>query len=338
MTVQPKPSLKRGRAGAHADTTPGMEAALRVLRMEAEGLKALAASLDDSFAAALNMLAGIKGRIVVTGMGKSGHIANKIAATLASTGSPAMYVHPAEASHGDLGMITEDDAVLALSNSGDTPELADIIAYSRRFRIPLIAITSGKNSALAKAADAALILPPVDEACAIVQAPTTSTTMSLALGDAIAVALLERHGFTPSDFHVLHPGGKLGRRLIKVADLMHGGSQLPLTSESASVSDAVRIISAKGFGSVGVLDGDGKLIGIITDGDLRRHMSPTLPSQRVGEVMTRRPKTIQADALAGEALAVMNMGTHPITTLFVVENDRPVGIVHMHDLLRAGVA
>jgi arabinose-5-phosphate isomerase len=249
-----------------------------------------------------------------------------------------MYVHPGEASHGDLGMITEGDAVLALSNSGDTPELADIIAYTRRFRISLIAITGGKNSALAEAADVALILPAVDEACSIVQAPTTSTTMSLALGDAIAVALLERRDFTPTDFHLLHPGGKLGRRLIKVVDLMHGGDHLPLTGEATRVSDAVLIISEKGFGCIGVVDREGRLIGIITDGDLRRHLSASLWSQPASEVMTRKPKTISADALAGEALAVMNMGAHPITTLFVVESDKPVGIIHMHDLLRAGVA
>jgi arabinose-5-phosphate isomerase len=338
MTAQSKPAPKRGRSDMQSDSQRDLAAALRVLGMEADGLKALAASLDDTFVAALDRLAGAKGRIVVTGMGKSGHIANKIAATLASTGSPAMYVHPAEASHGDLGMITEGDAVLALSNSGDTPELADIIAYTRRFRIPLVAITARRDSALAKAADVALILPKIDEACTIVEAPTTSTTMTLALGDAIAVALLERHGFTPGDFHVLHPGGKLGRSLIKVADLMHGPDRLPLAGESTTVGDAVPVISAKGFGCIGIVDRQGQLIGIITDGDLRRHMSPTLSSQPVGEIMTRKPKTIHADALAGEALAAMNMGARPITTLFVVENDKPVGLVHMHDLLRAGVA
>jgi arabinose-5-phosphate isomerase len=249
-----------------------------------------------------------------------------------------MYVHPAEASHGDLGMIVESDAVLALSNSGDTPELADIIAYTRRFRIPLVAITGGKSSALATAADAALILPSVDEACPMGLAPTTSTTMTLALGDAIAVALLERRGFTPTDFRVLHPGGKLGRSLIKVSDLMHGGERLPLTGEAASVTDAVLVISEKGFGCVGIVDRSGALIGIITDGDLRRHLSATLWSQKAAEIMTRKPKTIASDALAGEALAAMNMGAKRITTLFVVEGDKPVGIVHMHDLLRAGVA
>jgi arabinose-5-phosphate isomerase len=312
--------------------------AVRVLGVEADGLRALAASLDHAFSTALDLLAGAKGRIVVTGMGKSGHVGNKIAATLASTGSPALYVHPAEASHGDLGMITESDAVLALSNSGDTPELADIIAYTRRFRIPLVAITGGKTSALAKAADVALILPAVDEACPMGLAPTTSTTMSLALGDAIAVALLERRGFTPTDFRVLHPGGKLGRSLIKVSDLMHTGERLPLAGEATKVTDAVLVISEKGFGCVGIVDGKGGLIGIITDGDLRRHMSATLWSQKAAEIMTRKPKTIAPDALAGEALAAMNMGARRITTLFVVEGDKPVGIVHMHDLLRAGVA
>jgi arabinose-5-phosphate isomerase len=338
MTAQSKPAAKRGRSDIQSAAQRDLAAALRVLGMEADGLKALASSLDKSLVSALDLLAGVKGRIVVTGMGKSGHIANKIAATLASTGSPALHVHPAEASHGDLGMITESDAVLALSNSGDTPELADIIAYTRRFRIPLVAITGGKDSALAKAADAALILPKVDEACPMGLAPTTSTTMALALGDAIAVALLERRGFTPSDFHVLHPGGKLGRSLIKVADLMHSGERVPLTSESTSVADAVQIMSEKGFGCVGLVSRDGRLSGIVTDGDLRRHLSPTLPSQRIGDIMTREPKTILADALAGEALAAMNMGARPITTLFVVESGKPVGIIHMHDLLRAGVA
>src|SRR5262245_36652433 len=338
MTAQSKPASKRERSDIQSEAQRDLAAALRVLGTEADGLKALATSLDKSFVAALDLLAGVKGRIVVTGMGKSGHIANKIAATLASTGSPAMHVHPAEASHGDLGMIREGDAVLALSNSGDTPELADIIAYTRRFRIPLVAITGGKDSALAKAADAALILPKVDEACPMGLAPTTSTTMALALGDAIAVALLERRGFTPSDFHVLHPGGKLGRSLIKVADLMHSGERVPLTGEPTSVADAVQIMSEKGFGCVGIVNRDGRLSGIVTDGDLRRHLSPTLPSQRIGDIMTREPKTIPADALAGEALAAMNMGARPITTLFVVEKGKPVGIIHMHDMLREGVA
>ena len=338
MTAQPKPTPKSGRASAQPDSSRDLAAAVRVLGVEAEGLRALAASLDQIFSKALDLLSSAKGRIVVTGMGKSGHVGSKIAATLASTGSPAMYVHPAEASHGDLGMIVESDAVLALSNSGDTPELADIIAYTRRFRIPLVAITSGKSSALATAADAALILPSVDEACPMGLAPTTSTTMTLALGDALAVALLERRGFTPTDFRVLHPGGKLGRSLIKVSDLMHGGERLPLTGETTSVTDAVLVISEKGFGCVGIVDRDGGLIGIITDGDLRRHMSATLWSQKAGEIMTRKPKTIASDALAGEALAAMNMGARRITTLFVVEGGKPVGIVHMHDLLRAGVA
>jgi arabinose-5-phosphate isomerase len=338
MTAQPKPTLNSGRASAQPDSSRDLAAAVRVLGVESEGLRALAASLDQTFSKALDLLSSAKGRIVVTGMGKSGHIGSKIAATLASTGSPAMYVHPAEASHGDLGMIVESDAVLALSNSGDTPELADIIAYTRRFRIPLVAITGGKSSALATASDAALILPLVDEACPMGLAPTTSTTMTLALGDAIAVALLERRGFTPTDFRVLHPGGKLGRSLIKVSDLMHGGERLPLTGETTSVTDAVLVISEKGFGCVGIVDRNGGLIGIITDGDLRRHMSATLWSQKAGEIMTRKPKTIASDALAGEALAAMNMGSRRITTLFVVEGDQPVGIVHMHDLLRAGVA
>jgi arabinose-5-phosphate isomerase len=323
---------------APAEARRDSAAARRVLEAEIEGLRRLGDVLDDKLAAALDLLAGARGRIVVTGMGKSGHVANKIAATLASTGSPAMYVHPAEASHGDLGMIAEGDAVLALSNSGDTTELADIVAYTRRFRIPLVAITGGRDSALAEAADAALILPAADEACPLGLAPTTSTTMMMALGDALAVALLERRGFTPSDFRALHPGGKLGRRLTKVADLMHRGDKLPLAPESTTIADAVLVISEKSFGCVGIVDSDGRLIGIVTDGDLRRHMSPALWSQTAAEIMTPDPQTIPPQALAGEALAAMNMGTRRITALFVVEDDRPIGIVHMHDLLRAGVA
>ncbi|RMG09387.1 MAG: KpsF/GutQ family sugar-phosphate isomerase [Planctomycetota bacterium] len=317
-----------------------LEAARRVLRQEIDGLAALGASLDHTFGRALNLLDGISGRITVTGMGKSGHVARKIAATLASTGAPAQFVHPGEASHGDLGMIAPGDAVVALSNSGETPELSDIITYTRRFAIPLVAITGGADSALAQAADVALILPKAPEACPMGLAPTTSTTMMLALGDAVAIALLERKGFTAQDFQRLHPGGALGRRLLHVADIMHGADELPLCRPDTLMAEAILTMTERRFGCVGVIDGDGALIGIITDGDLRRNMTPRLLDLAAREVMTRQPRTISPQALAAEALGIMN-GLHNerrITSLFVVDGARPVGIVHIHDCLRAGVA
>lgn len=327
-------SRRGSKAKAHDDLT----VASRVLRLEADGIRALALGLGDSFVRAIDMLARRTGRIVVTGMGKSGHVGRKIAATLASTGSPALFVHPAEASHGDLGMIAVGDAVLALSNSGDTPELADIIGHTRRFRIPLVAITAGASSVLADAADVTLLLPRADEACPLGLAPTTSTTMTLALGDAIAIALLERHGFSMSDFKTLHPGGQLGRRLLKIADIMHTGDRVPLARPDSPMSDAILMMTQKSFGCIGIIDDRDRLIGIITDGDLRRHMSPDLLKQRAGDVMTASPKTIRPHQLAEEALAMMNMSEHPFTALFVVENGQPIGIVHVHDCLRAGVA
>ncbi len=310
-----------------------------VLATEASGLRALAASLDDGFVAALELLAVASGRIVVTGMGKSGHVGRKIASTLASTGTPALFVHPAEASHGDLGMMVSGDVVLALSNSGETAELADIIAHSRRFGLPLVAVTGNADSTLARAADAVIRLPAAAEACPMGLAPTTSTTMQLALGDAVAVALLLRRGFGPADFQAFHPGGKLGARLRRVRDLMSGGDALPL-AESGTVMDVALLrMTEKRFGCLGVVGGDGRLVGILTDGDLRRAMNPGLLAQRVGELMTANPRTIGPDALAAEALHAMNAGARPITTLFVVGADgRPVGILHIHDLLRAGVA
>jgi arabinose-5-phosphate isomerase len=315
--------------------------ARRVLATEAAGLAALAAALDSRLDAALDRLAGATGRVVVSGMGKSGHVGRKIAATLASTGTPALFVHPAEASHGDLGMIGPGDAVLALSNSGETPELENLIAYTRRFAIPLVAIVGRAPSTLADAADVALVLPPAPEACPLGLAPTTSTTMALALGDAIAVALLERRGFTAEKFSVFHPGGKLGRKLLRVRDLMHTGEELPLAAPDAKVSDAIVAMTAKRFGCLGLVDAGGQLVGIITDGDLRRHMSADLLARSAAEIMTRGPKTIRPEALAGEALRLMNEKS--ITALFVVpdtgaEAGRPVGIVHLHDCLRAGVA
>jgi arabinose-5-phosphate isomerase len=269
-------------------------------------------------------------------MGKSGHIGRKIASTLASTGTPALYVHPAEASHGDLGMITVDDAVLALSNSGETPELADIVAYTRRFSIPLLAIVGRADTSLVQAADLALVLPARPEACPMGLAPTTSSTAMLALGDALAVALLERRGFSVREFSLLHPGGKLGRKLVRVEALMHRGDQLPLVGLEAPMSEVLLEMTAKRLGCVAVVNARGGLTGIITDGDLRRHMRDGLLERRAAEVMTPAPKTIHAQALAVEAIRIMNERT--ITVLFVVEGQRPVGALHMHDCLRAGLA
>lgn len=317
------------------DSAGGLSLGRRVLRLEAEGLEALATALDDAFIHALELMERMTDRIIVTGMGKSGHVACKIAATLASTGTPAMFVHPAEASHGDLGMITDDDVVVALSNSGETTELADLINYTRRFRIPLIGITGRAESTLAHEADVALVLPSTPEACPMGLAPTTSTTVMLGLGDALAVALLERKGFTADDFRQLHPGGKLGRLLLRVSSLMHSGDEIPLIEPDATMAEALIRMTAKRFGCVGVVDSDNHLTGVLTDGDLRRHMSSDLLSLSAGEVMTANPKTIRPDALAVEAISTMNeLG---ITNLFVVDNKQPVGIIHVHDCLRAGV-
>jgi arabinose-5-phosphate isomerase len=306
-----------------------------VLEQEIQGLKSLSESLGAEFANAVACFSDIKGRVIVTGMGKSGHIARKIAATMASTGTPAYFVHPGEASHGDLGMITRDDAVLALSNSGETSELSDIISYCKRFAIPLVAMVRRKGSMLVEAADIAIVLPEIPEASPV-NAPTTSTTMMLALGDAIAVALIERRGFTRDDFSVFHPGGKIGKGFTRVSELMHGNDQLPLVDESTAMPDVLLAITAKSFGCAGVLDAKGELSGIITDGDLRRHMHSHIMQKTAAEVMTKTPLTIRPQALAEEALGVMNQKT--ITSLFVVEEGRPVGIIHIHDCLRAGIA
>jgi arabinose-5-phosphate isomerase len=314
-----------------------LEVALRVIRAEIGGLQSLAAALDDGFEGAVAACAAAPGRIIVTGIGKSGHVGRKIAATLASIGTPAQFVHPVEASHGDLGMIGSRDAILALSNSGETAELADIVAYSRRFAIPLIAITAGAGSTLAAAADIVLLLPPAAEACPMGLAPTTSTTMMMALGDALAIALLERKGFSSTDFQLFHPGGKLGRRLLRVRDIMHTADEIPLVSLDARMADAILVMTAKSFGCVGVCLSDGRLVGVITDGDLRRRMDESLLGRAASEVMHRNPKTIAAGALAADALGMMNR--FAITSLFVrEESQRPVGFLHMHDCLRAGVA
>ncbi|WP_206378135.1 KpsF/GutQ family sugar-phosphate isomerase [Sneathiella limimaris] len=321
-----------------SDENQDLESARRVLQIEADALLSLKSSLNGDFVQALDIISASKGRVVVSGMGKSGHIGKKIAATLASTGTPSHFVHPGEASHGDLGMITQDDVVLCLSNSGGTKELSDIIAYTKRFHIPLIAIVGKADSTLARQSDIALILPDEPEACAIGLAPTTSTTLTLALGDALAVALLERKGFSADQFHVFHPGGKLGSSLIRVSDLMHTGEALPLISEDALMEQALLEMTTKGFGTVGLISADGNLSGIITDGDLRRHMGHDLLTKQAKDVMTRKPQTISPRSLAAEALAQMNStGINGITCLLVAENNKPVGILSVHDCLRAGV-
>ncbi len=321
-------------------SSPAIASALRTLTVEAAGLAALNAALSNGlgepFDAAVALLKRVQGRVIVTGMGKSGHVGRKIAATLASTGTPAFFVHPGEASHGDLGMVTADDAILALSWSGETVELRDLVAFSRRFAVGLVAITSDAESALGKAADVVLALPRAEEACPNGLAPTTSTLMQLAIGDALAIALLEERGFTAADFRTFHPGGKLGAVLAQVRDIMHGGAALPLKPVGTAMSEVLIEMTAKGFGCCGIVDAAGLLAGIVTDGDLRRHMKGDLLALPVETVMTRGPKTARPDQLASEILDVMNRSK--ITALFAVEGGRPVGILHLHDLLRAGVA
>jgi arabinose-5-phosphate isomerase len=314
--------------------------ALRTLEAEAGGIATLAAAIRDGlgrhFVDAVELISGAQGRLIVTGMGKSGHVARKVAATFASTGTPAFFVHPSEASHGDLGMITSDDVIMAMSWSGETAELKDLIDYSRRFRIGLIAVTAVAESTLGAAADVVLALPSAREACPHNLAPTTSTLMQAALGDALAVALLESRGFTALDFRKLHPGGRLGAMLKFVGQLMHAGDAIPLVALGTTMDGAVVEMSTKGFGCVGITDADGNLAGIITDGDLRRHMRPDLLEARVEDVMTHAPKTVRPGQLASEALEIIN--SSKITALIVAEDGRPVGIVNFHDLLRAGVA
>jgi len=307
--------------------------ARRVLSVEARALDLLAETLDSAFAKAVEVCGRLEGRIVCTGVGKSGHVARKIAATLASTGQPSLFIHATEASHGDLGMIGAADAVLALSKSGETRELADVVAYAKRFGITLLAITEAPDSALGRAADILLTLPKAPEAAEAVDAPTTSTTLQIALGDALAVALLEQRGFTPSDFRVFHPGGKLGAALRTVGELMHSADELPLVDGGAPLTTNTLLVMMR-FGCVGVIDEAGALQGVITDGDLRRHMTDPM-ARRAEDVMTPRPVTVAASMLAGEALKLMN--DRRITVLFVLDGAVPVGILHVHDLLRAGV-
>ena len=313
---------------------PPMTAAARVLRIEGEALLAMAEALPVDFSAAVEQLMACKGRVILSGIGKSGHIARKIAATLSSTGTPAYFVHPAEASHGDLGTITPADMVIALSNSGETTELGDIIAHTRRFAIPLIAISARASSTLAQAADLNLTLPPAPEACPLGLAPTTSTTMALALGDALAVALMERRGFEPEHFRTFHPGGRLGARLARVSQLMRGEDDLPLVPTDCPMAETLLVMTQKGLGTAGVVEG-GRLVGVITDGDLRRNMGGLMDKSAL-DVATRSPLTAPPEMLAVEAVALMNQ--RKITTLFVTDADnRPLGILHIHDCLRAGV-
>jgi arabinose-5-phosphate isomerase len=316
-------------------TTKSVSVGRRVLLTEAEALRHMASGLGEPFEQAVEVLSQAKGRVVCTGVGKSGHVARKIAATLASTGAPALFVHATEASHGDLGMIGAGDVVVALSKSGETRELADVVAYAKRFSIPLIGITSAPASALGRAADVRLLIPDAPEAADAVNAPTTSTTLQMALGDALAVALLERRGFTAADFGAFHPGGQLGSALRTVRDLMHSGDELPLVPPDAPMQRALLVMTEKRFGVVGVVDADARLVGVVTDGDLRRHMEGLL-GHTAGEVMTADPKSAAPGMLAAEALKIMNEAR--ITVLFVVDKGRPVGILHVHDLLRAGVA
>jgi len=313
-----------------------LHAATHVLIAEGEALKTLADTLSDEFVKATETIVACKGRVIITGMGKSGHIAHKIAATLSSTGTPAYFVHPGEASHGDLGMIMPEDVVIALSNSGEASELTDLIHYTRRFSIPLIAITGRPQSTLGSASDITLQLPPVAEVCPMGLAPTTSTTMMVALGDALAIAVMESKGFTAEDFRNFHPGGKLGKMLLRVKDIMRKESDMPLVMENDAMAQVLVVMTQKSLGCAGVVDANGKLVGMITDGDLRRHMNDDLPRRKASEIMNKSPNTVTPQILAAEGLKIINDKKR--TQLFVVEDGKPVGVLHIHDLLRAGIA
>src|SRR3954454_7055477 len=336
--ANPKPLMAKSSGTDHANAA--VLSALRTLDAEAGGVAAISAALQSDlrapFAAAAERIRDAKGRLIVIGLGKSGHIGRKIAATFASTGTPAFFVHAAEASHGDLGMITADDVILALSWSGEQPEMKNLVTYAKRFRIPVIAMTADRDSTLSQASDVALTLPKTREACPHNVAPTTSSLMLLALGDCLAIALMEGRGFSSVDVSVLHPGGKLGAMLKYIRDLMHSNEAVPLKPLGTPMSDALVEMTSKGFGCVGIVDSRGLIVGIVTDGDLRRHMRPDLMTASVDDVMTQNPKTISRDTLAGEALELLN--SSKITTLIVTDANKPVGIVHLHDLLRAGVA
>jgi arabinose-5-phosphate isomerase len=310
--------------------------ARQVIETEITGLEQLRRGIGPSFTQAIDLLFGLSGRVIVTGVGKSGHIGRKIASTFASTGTAAQFVHPSEASHGDLGMISQGDVVIALSNSGEAAELADIIAYTSRFGITLIAITAVETSPLAKAANLVLLIPQAEEACTLGLAPTTSTTIMMALGDALAVVLLEKRGFGRDDYGLFHPGGKLGRGLLRVSSLMHG-ENLPLAGMQTTVGDAIVTMTAARFGCTGIVDEAGALIGIVTDGDLSRHLQDIKLTDSASSIMTKEPLVVGPDVLAGEALRIMTERKHPISVLFVVEDRIPVGILHIHDLLHAGI-
>lgn len=311
--------------------------AKETINREIAALRSMESMLDDSLSSVLDLMQECKGRVIITGMGKSGHIARKIAATLASTGTPSFFIHPGEASHGDLGMLTAQDIVIAISNGGESKELSDILLYCKRHNIPLIAMTRNPQSTLGKSAEMVLKLPNNGEACPLGLAPTSSTTATLVMGDILAIALMERKGFTATDYKQRHPGGKLGAILCKVSDLMHSGDEMPLVTEDAIMQEALLEMTAKMLGCVGIVDKKGDLIGMITDGDLRRWMSPNLISEKVTTVMTKNPKTISPDVLAVEAVYTMNNTGKGITNLFAVDGKKPLGLIHIHDCLRAGV-
>src|SRR5690606_4590274 len=340
-SVTPRGSRRHQRSRKALDLADrAVACGVRTVEIEAEGLSALAAALKrdlaSSFVEAVRIISEARGRVIVTGIGKSGHVGQKLAATFASTGTPAFFVHPSEAAHGDLGMVTAEDVILAISWSGETVELKNVITYSRRFKVPLIAITSRRESALGRSSDVVLELPRAKEACPHGLAPTTSTTMQLALGDSLAIALLEAKGFTAHDFKLFHPGGSLGAQLKYVADIMHKGEELPLALEGESMSAAPVTMTQKSFGCLGVIDTNGKLVGIAPDGVLRRSAGERRPAARAAGSRPRQPKTVRPDTLASAALELINAAR--ITALFVVEEGKPGGIVHVHDLLRGGVA
>ncbi len=312
--------------------------AIQTIDREVETLEILKNSLDNSLSQAIDILQSAKGRVIITGMGKSGHIARKIAATFASTGTVSFFVHPGEASHGDLGMITEGDVVIAISYSGESKELSDILMYAKRHNIPLIAITKNPESSLGKNSTLVLKLPDNGEACPLGLAPTSSTTATLVLGDVLAIDLMYRRGFSASDFRQRHPGGKLGAILCKVSDIMHKGIELPIVKEDAIMQEALLVMTEKMLGCVGIINDNDELVGIITDGDLRRWMSPNLITEKVSTVMTKNPKVIDPNALIVDAVNIMNNTGRGITNLFVLENKKPIGIIHIHDCLKAGVA
>ena len=332
--------VENAKDNADLESTRLIESALRTLDYEADGLRALRKAISENlrkpFALTVSLIREAKGRVIISGMGKSGHVGTKIAATLASTGTPAFFVHPSEASHGDLGMIAHNDAIIALSWSGETVELENLIDYSRRYGVPLVAVTSNPDSTLAQAADVALVLPVVKEACPHGLAPTTSSVMQLALGDSLAIALLESKGFTASDFRAFHPGGRLGAQLRHVSDIMHAGAKLPVATPDLPMSEVIVTITERSFGCLGILDDDGVLIGIVTDGDLRRKMSADILNLKAGDIMTPDPITVAPDTLVSAALDILQRSS--ITALFIVDEGRPVGIVHIHDLLRIGAA